>query len=958
MFQSPGYLWLLLLLPYFLWLGWPDRGKQHFGEYAALFFRGVLIVCLILGLAEFTIRIPNDHLSVLYLLDVSDSIQKTQQQAAVNLIQQSIKAKPADDLAGLIVFGKNALVETPLSATPEVDAIQSVPGTSQTDIGEAMNLAQALFPSDTAKRIVLLSDGKNNQGSMHAAIQVAITNGIDLMQIPIGSTASADAAITDLQLPSRLSPGKRFDLTFTIYSSISQPALVRVLTGGIVVSEQDLLLSEGEQSYTLSLVSDQTGVNEFEVQLINANDSVIQNNRLSGVTYVTGPPRVLVVSVPAGGIYPNGETRPDEADALIGVLESSNFEYDLVRPENLPLEPGELAHYNAVILIDVPGRDLSQLQMRTLQSYVRDLGGGLVTIGGLTSYGVGGYYDTPLAEALPINMQNQDEVRHSTLALVFVIDRSNSMTDTSGGISKLELAKEAVLRSIDLLMPTDKVGVVVFDSTPRWVSPITEVENKDAIKEAVGSIRSGGGTNILSGLQAVARELPADDAQVKHIILLTDGGASPSGIPEIVQRMNQVHEITLTSVGVGNDAAPFLPDLALLGGGRFHHVSDPQTIPSIFTEETTLATRSYVVEQPFTPQVRTNSPILAGINTLPVLHGYVTSSPKEAGTVILASDHGDPILAAWQYGLGKSAAFTSDATGRWARNWLTWTGFASFWSQTISYVSSPVDSSNIEMDVQANNGAQTISVMARNEIGETLNSFEVIANIVSQEGEMREVRLRQTGAGKYQAQIDTLAPGSYTISLSGKNLEGDERFMETFGWSQGYSPEYVPMQITEDSNAQISPLVAFTEDANQVFKHNLPLNFSIRPVWRELLLMGVVLLVMDIAVRRLRISNQELEKSWCWLKDAVLFSRRSMRTGTAASERISALLEVKVHTRKMDWSQDVRGRQSLIIPLERVVPEQGVPKIVKGKNTEPGSTAAVLLSRKRERNSGKSTMHK
>ena len=115
MFQSPGYLWLLLLLPLFLWIGWPSRGKKQFSEWVALFLRSLLIVCLVLGLAELTIQIPNDRLSVLYLLDVSDSVSTTQQRVALDFIKQSIKSKPPDDLAGLIVFGGNALVEMPLS---------------------------------------------------------------------------------------------------------------------------------------------------------------------------------------------------------------------------------------------------------------------------------------------------------------------------------------------------------------------------------------------------------------------------------------------------------------------------------------------------------------------------------------------------------------------------------------------------------------------------------------------------------------------------------------------------------------------------------------------------------------------------------------------------------------------------------------------------------------------------
>ena len=193
------------------------------------------------------------------------------------------------------MFGENALVELPLSLDPDVNHISSFPVTSQTDIGEAINLAQVLFPADMAKRIVLFTDGNNNQGSLNDAIQVANTNGIDMVQFPLETNTSADAAIIDLQMPTRLPQNKSFDLTFTVYSSMNQSAVVRILSSGKVVSEQNILLKEGEQSYTIPMVTDQIGVNEFEVQLSAPNDAVVQNDRLSGVTYVTGPPKVLVV---------------------------------------------------------------------------------------------------------------------------------------------------------------------------------------------------------------------------------------------------------------------------------------------------------------------------------------------------------------------------------------------------------------------------------------------------------------------------------------------------------------------------------------------------------------------------------------------------------------------------------------------------------------------------------------
>src|SRR6185503_20744975 len=127
----------------------------------------------------------------------------------------------------------------------------------------------------------------------------------------------------------------------------------------------------------------------------------------------------------------------------------------------------------------------------------------------------------------------------------------------------------------------------------------------------------------------------------------------------------------------------------------------PSSIPNIFTEDTSLATRAYIVEETFFPTLVNSSPILTGITEVPRLHGYIASSPKDLAQVILRSDKEDPVLATWQYGLGRSVAFTSDATGRWARDWLAWEGFPAFWVQAVRYTIGASTNTALEMRVEA-----------------------------------------------------------------------------------------------------------------------------------------------------------------------------------------------------------------------------------------------------------------
>ncbi len=962
-FQSPIYLLLLLVIPYFIWLANPRltviarralarRGNLKNNETASttlssrsdmsgrekfsLTLRILLLLCLIFALAGLSIASTSEQLSVLYLLDISDSISQSQQEEALTFIEQDIASKPPDDLAGLIVFGGNALVEIPLSNAPNIDGIRSIPPTGQTDIGEALILAQALFPSNTAKRIVLFSDGINTQGDVAEAVRIASTNGIDILTLPLAAGTPSDVAITELDLPTQLFEGERFELAFKLFASANAPATIRLLSGGEVISEETLQLDAGESAYTLPLVANQAGLQEFSIQVESQIDSVVQNNQLSGITFVSGPPKILIAAVPAGRPLPNGEPRPDEVTPLLNALESGGFDYEITQPELIPPDPAQLAQYSSIVLVNVPGRSLNPAQMRSLQSYVRDLGGGLVAIGGPTSFGLGGYYRTPLEETLPVNMRNDDEVRRSTLTLIFVIDRSGSMSDSAGGPTKLALAREAVIRSVELLLPKDNVGVVAFDDAAEWVVPIQEVEDGATISETVSKLQDGGGTDILIGLQTAADQLVADDAQVRHIILLTDGGADETGLAELASSLNQAHNITLTSIGVGSDAAPFLQSLADVGGGRYHFVADPQSIPSIFTEETTLATQSYLVDERFTPLLGNASPILSGITSLPPLNGYITTSPKDAATTALLTHYGDPLLAHWQYGLGRAAAFTSDASGGWAGSWVRWSGFAQLWGQVVSYVTPPPTPSNVTLNVETTKGTTTLSVDARDEAGNALNGMDVVVNVVAQGNEVTQVELAQVGAGLYQAKLDALPAGAYAIGVSGTGETGE--FVERYGWAQSYSPEYQP----SDERQSVLPEIAFSAPPSttpdEIYAHNLRAQSALNELWQELLTLAAFLLVLDIASRRLLLSQRDFVQMWNWLKARFTIKVKEpvvVETPT----RLSSLQKAKERAQR----DTVVEREEPII-IEKKVEEKRVTE-----KEGDDSTVSSLLRRKRER---------
>ncbi|MBN2146089.1 MAG: VWA domain-containing protein [Anaerolineales bacterium] len=911
-FTFPLALLLLLLLPVVVALGWPARGYGRRREIFSLALRLLLLLCLVLSLAGIEMRQSSDRLAVVFLIDVSDSMPESAQALATAYVGQALQAMKADDQAAVIVFGADALVEQAMAHFQQLDNIISIPATNQTDLEEAIRLAMALYPPGAARRLVILSDGAVTTGNPADAARLAAAAGVEIVALPFLVTPGKEVIVNAVEAPTHLTQGERFNLNLTLSATQATSTVVRVLSAGQVIFEASYNVDTGEQTLSLPLVAGEPGFASYEVQVVPQDDTYYQNNELAAFAQVQGPPQILIIAPPAGEpLGTSGEVRPDEFTPIQNALQAAGFVTQLLRPSQLPSELPALAQYAAILLVDVPARQLNNRQMEALQSYVRDLGGGLVTVGGPTSYGVGGYYRTPLEETLPVEMQIKDQQRRPTLAIVFIIDHSGSMSETSGGVNKLDLAKEAAIRSVELLAPTDRVGVIAFDDVAKWVVEMTTLEDTQAVMNAIGSIQIGGGTDILAGLQSMAAVFPDDPSTVKHVILLTDGGADPSGIPELVERLYLEHNITLTTVGVGRDAAPFLPQLAELGGGRYHFAEDPGAIPSIFTEETTLATRAYIVEETFYPQLISTSPILNGIGETPPLYGYVGTSAKDAAQTILVSHLGDPILAAWQYGLGKAVSFTSDATGRWAQAWILWEGFPTLWSQAVRYVLSEQSFSPIELRVIHEEESARLVVDAAEHApnGEItyLNGYSLQANIIDPAGDVTSIPLQQTAPGAYEASFIPSRQGAYLIRLIGQPVNPTQSpVAETAGWVLSYSPEY--RRFDPDPDALLRLALAHggrlaSDDPAEAFSHTLSASQSYLPLWPQLLTLAALLLPFDIAARRLVITRSDLSHLAQRLRQRLA---RPMRTAspvqpgesTQPASQIDSLLQARQRTRK------------------------------------------------------------
>ena len=482
-----------------------------------------------------------------------------------------------------------------------------------------------------------------------------------------------------LTAPDHVRAGEPFSLEVRVPSKAAATATVELLRDGQPLLQETMQLSEGENQKSFPTVVLKSSQVVYAVRIkTDPPNNVPADIAAACAVYVDPPPRVLLV-----------ESQPVLAEHLKKALAGENVDVE-VQPE---LPAGQLIDYDLIILSNVPAAALPEPRMKALQTYVRDghhvpmVGGGLIVVGGDHSFTPGGYRHTTLEEILPVISVERPDKPRPTLAMVLVLDISGSMNDPSANkkIRNIALAKQALQTAVNMLRPRDQVGVLVFEDHSRWIWPLAPVTDKQAIIARINTIQAEGSTNMYPPLEKAYLSLREAFADLKHIIVTTDGLGEPGDFDGLAQKMAAAG-ITMTTVGVGSEPArPFLQSIADKAKGRAYFCPDAENVPRIFETDTSVVTKRGITEEPFFPKVIHATQVLRGLDMpgAPTLLGYVETQARPESQVVLVSKTGEPILALWRYGGGAVAAFTSDIQSRWAAPWLNWSGFGKFWVQLV-----------------------------------------------------------------------------------------------------------------------------------------------------------------------------------------------------------------------------------------------------------------------------------
>jgi secreted protein with Ig-like and vWFA domain len=841
-FAFPRALLLLLLLPVVVALGLRRvRRLPGWRGPAVLFLRLLVLGLLVAAVADPAWRVGTRRqaLSVVFLVDASDSVGASGRQAGMTWAERASAAAGPQDMAGMVLFGAAPQLAVPLAHYRTLpDPATGAAGA--TDIGAAIRLGTALLAPDTPGRLVLLSDGRDTTSALSDAVALAMNRHIPVDTVAIVPPARRDVAVSALDAPTNARVGDQVPVRITLASSVATNATLTITIDGQQV-QQPVRLPAGETVLTTRERLTTQGLHAVSVRINAPGDIVPQNNSRDAVT-VAGPPgRVLLVGTGRGPAV------------LSKALAQDRLDVRTISPSALPTDAAKYAGDDAVVLDNVPATSLSDAQQHALGDAVSAGGLGLLVVGGATAYGAGGYVRTPLEQALPVRSKSTLRPVRAPVSLMLVIDESGSMDEDVNGVAKLDMVKVAAASAVDQLQDGDAVGVLAFSDTNQVIVPFHVVHgsaDKARMRREIAGIASQGGTTIYPALQEATRDVVRVPTPNRHIVLLTDGQGEEAPFDTLIRQMRRNH-ITLSTIGVGQDVQrDELHHWATLGGGLFHYVADPHAIPRIVVSETHYRALGQAVEGTIHLGAATPSPLLRGLagHSLPSIDGYALTQAKSTAQVAVRTPRGDPVLASWQNGLGRVAAWTSDdGTGGWAPGWST-TRLPAFWTDTVRWVLRGYMPPPGTPVLTTHDGALQVSVALQTADGHFDDAASPVVRLIGPDGAAQPIALALVAPGTYQAERPLGGPGIYSATAG--DTGSDPSAIGAL--AVPYSTEYAAGGADTTALLQIATATGgrtLSRPADAFAHGRLPLIPVWRPLWSILLLIALLLFPLDVVLR-------------------------------------------------------------------------------------------------------------
>jgi uncharacterized membrane protein len=964
-FSRPWWLLACILLVPIVWLGM--RNLAALGpvrRVLAIILRCLVVIILIALLARPMLTRTSKRMTLIAVIDRSQSIPTNLQKSALEYLSLAVAGKAAGDQLAVVDVAEAASISKLPGGDNVIRQRNTTLNGQQSKLADGVQMAMAIAPPDTAIRILLVSEGNETGGDLKEAARIAAANKIPIDVLPLRYSYDNEVIFKRLAAPARARSGQTIQLRFILNSTTSVRGKLLLNLNGepvdLVPGSPEIAVSvdlePGTNVEIISMPVGKNGIHEFEAVFMPDEpwqDKIVQNNRASTITYVAGPGNILVVDA-------DGST----GRALEQALQNTDMDVRYTTTAEFPDNLSRLMGTDAVVLVNTGCGNFSFQQQEMLSRYVTDLGGGLIMVGGPQSFGAGGWIGSPVAEILPVDLDPPQKKQLPKGALVLIMHACEMPQGNYWG-TRVALAAVRTLSRLDL------IGILAYNwqGPSDWVFPLAPAGDKEAVTDAIEQMQMGDMPSLHDHLQAAYDKLKDCDASQKHVIVISDGDpAAPS--PELLAQCRDAG-ITCTGVAIFPHSSMDVQSLVRVAqstGGRFYDVKDPQQLPQIFIKEAQVVRRALIIEETFSPQISYSlSEILKGLpNTMPNLDGYVVTGPKAGlNQVVLTSSQSDPILATCQSGLGRCAAFTSSVDSRWASGWLQWGGFERFWEQAVRWAAKPAQSADCEVFADVQGRQVTVNVEAIDAEGKFIQFANIEGQVIAPDISTGQLELTQIGPGQYQSQFQAVASGSYVVNLRYKKLADDTTHFTQTTVTIPFAPEFRDLTDNAPLLAEVSEISGgriLGSDPNQadLFDYaGLKFPETEMPLLRPLMLIWLALFLLDVAARRVILDIRAIARR------AASFIRlkKSERKADQTLERLRArrqTLRDQLSARKADQSasrryqagEDYHGEMPTTETVKRAEtkvekkPEKSVPE--KAETIEESSHIQRLLRAKQK----------
>lgn len=948
LFTHPSAFWWTLVTPWFWWMSEAGySGLPRTRALVALFTRLSIMGLFIMLLAEPRAVRENRSLSVVYALDISDSIGDEAIDEALKFVMRTAQGRPEKDEAGLVVLGRDAAVELPPRTAFPFETINSRITKDETNLAKGLSLAAAMLPEDRNGRLVLISDGSETTGDLNTALNELKSRGIQVDVLPIQYHYDREVWLEKLDLPRHVKQGETYDASVVLSALKDGEGTLTLEENGERIFEKRVRFNAGKNRFTMPVHMRGPGYYEYVARIITPEneDGWRKNNVAINYLYLRGKGRILMVR----------ETGADERDwrPLADALRLAKFDLKVIDDLDFPRDALSLMPYDCVIFTDVPADCFDVAQTRAIRDAVYHQGAGFMMIGGKNSFGPGGYHRTPIEEILPVDMDITNKKVLPKGALVIVL---HTCEFPSGNTWAKRIAKDA----IRVLGADDLVGLLAYNYSKgdEWVFPLTPASEYENLVTKINKCEPGDMPSFVGTMKMGLQGLKSCDAAMKHMIIISDGDPQPPP-PALIQKY-VANKISVSTVLIdGYHQGSFQKVMRAIASstkGRFYYVKNPNSLPSIFVKEAKTLKKSMIQNKTFVPRVEfDDGSILKGIEAFPPLHGYVLTSaksdPKRCVVVLRGPDEDqlDPILAVGRYGVGKTAAFTSDFSSNWSKDWLVWDKFVPFVKQLVTSVARVSKEGNLRVRPFTSGNRGIVVVEDYHPDGSLL---EMAARISGPREQSKSIKLRQTGPRRYRGEFELWGKGRYQVMVAASGEDRSEKALG--GFVIPYSAEYLrfrsnPMVLKTIVERTGGKFLSGDEPGSAIFSKDRETRRSSRPIFDIFLAILACLIPLDVGIRRVQIDVAAIIR---WIKPG--------KTARESTKTLGALLKRK-ESLETDSEKPMKpafiprpSRKPVPKPEAASKPEVAPkpspsPASESTQSSEPSSTMERLLKKKRER---------